>query len=115
MSKDWEDGWEDSSNSLTEWEDAPNLSKELLKKGLMSPFGIKMYEEGLQKKPHDAGISDNPKMPKEMKKYLEKIKKLNKFKKLSPSVKKMHYRRFLRIKRPETKLKFIKQIISALI
>ena len=91
MSKDWEDGWEDSSNSLTEWEDAPNLSKELLKKGLMSPFGIKMYEEGLQKKPHDAGISDNPKMPKEMKKYLEKIKKLNeefeKVKKKSEEVK----------------------------
>ena len=46
--------------------------KELLKKDLMSPFGIKMYREGLAKKPHDFGIPENPRMPSEMKILLEK-------------------------------------------
>jgi uncharacterized protein YdeI (YjbR/CyaY-like superfamily) len=91
-----------------------SYGKELLKKGLMSPFGIKMYREGLQKKPHDADLPKNPRMPKEMKKALKENKIFDKFMKLSPSVKKMYFRMFLRSKRPETKTKFIKQLVSNL-
>ena len=46
--------------------------KELLRKGLMSPFGIKMYKEGLAKKPHDEGIPKNPRVPKYLKEKIEK-------------------------------------------
>jgi len=91
-----------------------SYGKELLKKGLMSQFGIKMYKEGLQKKPHDAGIPKNPQMPKDMKDALEKSKKLDKFMKLSNSSRRVYFRMFLRIKRPETKIKFIKNLISSI-
>ena len=89
-----------------------SYGKELLEGNLMSPYGIKMYKEGLQKKPHDAGIPKNPKMPREIKKSLEKNKMLDKFMKLSPSVRRMNFRAFLKAKRPETKANFIKKMIS---
>lgn len=89
-----------------------SYGKELFNKGLMSPFGIKMYKEGLEKKPHDAGIPKNPKMPLEIKQALKKEKKLDKFENLAPSTKKMLFRSFLKAKRPETKLKFIKNLIQ---
>jgi len=91
-----------------------SYGKELLEKGLMSEFGIKMYYEGLAKKPHDLGIPRNPRMPKEMKKSLIKIDKLDKFLKLAPSVKRMYFRMYLRAKRPETKEKFVKKLIENL-
>ncbi len=89
-----------------------SYGKELLKKGLMSPYGIKMYKEGLRKKPHDAGIPKNPEMPVEIKKSLKNNKKFDKFMELSHSVKRTHFRRYLRAKRPETKANFIKKLIS---
>ena len=73
--------------------------------------GIKMYKEGLDKRPHDWNLPKNPKMPKEMKILLEKYEILKNFRRLSPSVRKMYFRQFLRIKRPETKIKFIKKFI----
>ena len=85
-----------------------SYGKELLKKGLMSPFGIKMYKEGLLKKPHDFGIPKNPKLPTEMKELLLENRKLDDFMKLSRSIKRSYYRRFLRIRRAETKDSFIK-------
>lgn len=88
-----------------------SYGKELLEKGLMSPFGIKMYKEGLAKKPHDEGIPRNPRMSKEMKQALKKSKKLDKFMRLAPSARRMYLRMFLRVKRPETKAKFIKNLI----
>ena len=91
-----------------------SYGKELLEKGLMSPHGIKMYKEGLAKKPHDFGLPKNPRMPRDMKKSLEKIDKLKGFLKLAPSMKKMHYRAYLRAKRPETKEKFILKLASSL-
>lgn len=84
--------------------------KELLEKGLMSDFGLKMYKEGLAKKPHDFGIPENPRMPKEMKILLEKNKKLDKFLKLSPSKKKMYFRMFLKAQRPETKASLVRKL-----
>jgi uncharacterized protein YdeI (YjbR/CyaY-like superfamily) len=87
--------------------------KELLKEGKMSPFGIKMYEEGLAKKPHDDGIPANPDMPLNLKKELKNNSKAKVFfDKLSPSIKKMHYRRILHAKLEETQLKRIREIID---
>ena len=99
-------------NKNSKWsKNTLSYGKELLEKGLMSPFGVKMYKEGLAKKPHDFGIPENPRMPREMKILLEKYNILKKFRELSPSVRKMNYRGFLKAKRPETKIKFIKKLI----
>jgi len=73
-----------------------------------------MYKEGLAKKPHDEGIPKNPEMPKEIKLTLKSSKKFDKFMKLSPSMRKMYFRRFLKAKRPETKAKFIKKLLSGI-
>jgi len=69
-----------------------------------------MYKEGLAKKPHDFGIPENPRMPKDMKILLIKSKKLEQFIKLSPSRKKMHYRGFLKAQRPETKANVVRKL-----
>jgi uncharacterized protein YdeI (YjbR/CyaY-like superfamily) len=89
-----------------------SYGKELLEKGLMSPFGIKMYKEGLLKKPHDLGIPKNPDMPEDLKKALNKSKKFDKFMKIAPSARRMYFRMLIRLKRKETKAKFIKKLIK---
>ena len=88
-----------------------SYGKELLEKGLMSPFGIQRYKEGLAKKPHDEGIPKNPEMPNEIKLALIKSNKFDSFMKLSPSKRKMYFRMFLKIKRAETQEKFIKNLL----
>jgi uncharacterized protein YdeI (YjbR/CyaY-like superfamily) len=88
--------------------------KELLEKGLMSQFGIKMYKEGLEKKPHDEGIPDNPRVPKYLKKELEKEKIEKNFMKIAPSYRKTLLRWLLKAKLDETKKKRLKTIISSL-
>jgi uncharacterized protein YdeI (YjbR/CyaY-like superfamily) len=92
-----------------------SYGKELLKKGLLSPFGIKMYKEGLAKKPHDEGIPDNPRVPKYLIKEIEKssVAKEN-FKKIAPSYKRTLLRWLLRAKLAETKKKRLKIIIQSL-
>lgn len=87
-------------------------AKELLREGKMSDEGIKWYHEGLKKKPHDFGLEKNPEMPEDLKKELEKNKKLKeKFEKLAPSMKRVYYRWLLRAKMPETKKKRIGLIL----
>ena len=79
----------------------------------MSSHGLTMYKIGIRKKPHDYGIPDNPKIPNELKKSLNKNKKAKvKFNLLPPSLKKMLYRSILKAKTPETKTKRIKEIIA---
>lgn len=88
-------------------------AKELIKEGKMSPFGIKMYKEGLKKKPHDYGLPKNPDMPEELKKELSKDKKAKVyFDNLSPSMKRMYYRWILRAKLDETKKKRVEKIFE---
>ena len=89
--------------------------KELLKKGLMSPFGIKMYEEGLAKKPHDAGIPKNPRVPKYLNEEIEKesVARDN-FKKIAPSYRRTLLRWLLKAKQEETKKKRVKIIVQSL-
>ena len=92
-----------------------SYGKELLKKGRMSLFGIKMYKEGLAKKPHDHGIPNNPRVPKYIKKELENEQLANQnFKKIAPSYKITLLRWLLRAKLEETKKKRIKIIIQSL-
>jgi uncharacterized protein YdeI (YjbR/CyaY-like superfamily) len=93
-----------------------SYGKKLLEKGRMSPFGIKMYKEGLLKKPHDADLPDNPEVPIDLKKKLNqnKLAKVN-FEKMAPSLKKMHLRNILRGKRPQTREKRINNLIEGLI
>ena len=103
-------------NKNSKWsKNTLSYGKELLEKGLMSPFGIKMYKEGLLKGPHDEGIPDNPSVPKYLKEELKKDKiiKAN-FKKIAPSYKRTLLRWLLRAKLEETKKKRLNSIIQSL-
>ncbi len=91
-------------------------AKDLIKQGRMREQGLHFYKLGKEKKTHDHGIPENPDQPAELKKALTKNKKAKKiFDTLPSSTKKMLYRWFLRAKRPETKKKRIKQIITAML
>ena len=81
----------------------------------MSREGIKKYKEGLARKPHDEGISKNPRVPKYLREELEKdsVAKEN-FKKIPPSYKRTLLRWLLRAKLEETKKKRTKIIIKSL-
>nr|MBA4405097.1 hypothetical protein [Nanoarchaeum sp.] len=92
-----------------------SYGKELLKKGLMSEYGIKMYKEGLLKKPHDVDLPINPEVPKELKEKLNKNKIVQeKFEKMAPSSRRMYLRSILRAKRSETREKRILELIKIL-
>jgi len=103
-------------NKNSKWsKNTLSYGKELLEKGLMSPFGIKMYQEGLAKKPHDEGISKNPRVPKYLMEELEnEPQACENFKKIAPSYKRTLLRWLLRAKLEETKKKRIKIIIQSL-
>jgi uncharacterized protein YdeI (YjbR/CyaY-like superfamily) len=102
-------------NKNSKWsKNTLSYGKELLKKGLMSQFGIKMYREGLAKKPHDEGIPDNPRVPGYFKEELKKEQALDNFKKIAPSYKKTLLRWLLRAKLEETKQKRLRIIVQSL-
>ncbi len=90
-------------------------AEELIKEGKMSSAGLRAFEEGKKKLPHDYGIPDNPDIPSELERELNKVKNREakeNFEKFSPSVKRTYYRWLLRAKLPETKNKRIEQIIK---
>jgi len=91
-----------------------SYGKELLEKGKMSPFGIKMYKEGLAKAPHDQGIPDNPRVPIYFRAVLKKEKTLENFKKIAPSYKRTLLRWLLKAKQEKTKKKRMRVIIKSL-
>jgi len=103
-------------NKNSKWsKNTLSYGKELFKGGLMSPFGIKMYKEGLAKKPHDEGIPDNPKVPKYLKEALKKeVKAREYFKKIAPSYKRTLLRWLLRAKLEETRKRRLKTIVQSL-
>ena len=89
-------------------------AKQMIKEGKMSKEGLKFYELGLKKLPHDHDIPKNPTQPLELKKELAKSKKvLIAFDSFAPSKKKMLYRWILSGKLPETRKKRIKRIYEA--
>lgn len=80
--------------------------EELIKEGKMKPAGLKAFEEGKKKKPHDFGLPENPDMPEELSSELAKSKKAKEnFEKFSPSMKRTYYRWILRGKQEETRKK----------
>jgi uncharacterized protein YdeI (YjbR/CyaY-like superfamily) len=102
-------------NKNSKWsKNTLSYGKELLENGLMSDFGIKMYKEGLAKKPHDEGIPDNPRVPKYLREEIEKERVLENFKKIAPSYKRTLLRWLLRAKLEETKEKRLKIILQSL-
>ena len=103
-------------NKNSKWsKNTLSYGKELYEKGLMSPFGIKMYKEGLAKKPHDEGIPDNPRVQKYLKEELDKESKAKEnFKKIAPSYKITLLRWLLRAKLEETRKRRLKIIIQSL-
>jgi len=90
-------------------------ARDLIKKGKMSAEGIKRYKAGFARKPHDEGISKNPRVPKYLREEIEKdnIVKEN-FKKIAPSYKRTLLRWLLRAKLEQTKKKRMKIIIQSL-
>ena len=101
-------------NKNSRWsENTLRYGKELIKKGKMTPEGLRFYKLGFKKLPHDHDIPKNPNMPEELKKALSKNKKAKeKFDNLAPSKKKMFYRWIIRAKLLETKKKRIRKIIE---
>lgn len=89
--------------------------RELLKKGLMSPEGIKWYNEGKKKLPHDYGIPKNPKIPSEMKIILKKNNLLKEFNNLSSSIKRTYLRWIIRGKQEKTRKKRIESVVNNLL
>lgn len=100
-------------NEKSKWSiNTLKYGKDLFEKGLMSEYGIKMYKEGLAKKPHDADIPLNPETPEDLKKELGKHKLKEKFETIAPSTKRMFLRWLFRAKQAETREKRIGQIIN---
>mgnify|MGYP001559486346 CR=1 FL=1 len=101
-------------NSKSKWSDNTlSYAKALKEKGLMSPEGLKFYEEGLSRPTHDHGIPKNPDMPLELKRALAKDKiARDNFEKFPPSAKRMFYRWFLSAKTSETRGKRVKLIVQ---
>lgn len=89
--------------------------KELITKGLMSEYGIKMYKEGLAKGAYDRDLPKNPDVPKDLIERLAKNPKAKeKFEKLSNSARKLHLRNIIRAKLPETREKRINGLIESI-
>ncbi|MEK6885372.1 MAG: YdeI/OmpD-associated family protein [Nanoarchaeota archaeon] len=103
-------------NKNSKWsKNTLSYGRELLEKGLMSSFGIKMYKEGLAKKPHDYGIPKNPRVPKYLREELEKEPTANdNFKKIAPSYRRTLLRWLLKGKQEETKKKRVRSIVKSL-
>lgn len=90
-----------------------SYAENLIKRGLMTPAGLKRYKEGKSRPTHDHDIPKNPDPPEELMYALKKSKTLASFEKLTPSVKKMTLRWLLSAKLPETKKKRIQKIIES--
>lgn len=103
-------------NKNSKWsKNTLSYGADLLGKGLMSPFGVKMYLEGLAKKPHDEGIPQNPRVPKYLTEAIEKDRVVKEnFLKISPSYKRTLLRWLLRAKMDETKKKRLSLIVQSL-
>lgn len=100
-------------NEKSKWsENTLRYGKEMIEKGLMSEFGLKMYNLGKSKPIYGAGIPKDPDTPEYLKKVLKKEKLLDKFESLSKSKKRMFLRWLLGAKQKETIDKRVKQIIE---
>tara|TARA_Y100000034_G_scaffold69742_1_gene84165 strand:- start:1322 stop:1933 length:612 start_codon:yes stop_codon:yes gene_type:complete len=101
-------------NEKSKWSNNTlSYAKDLIKRKVMTPEGLKFYKLGLKILPHDHNIPKNPEMPEELKITLDKNKKAKEiFNKYPPSKKKMLYKWSIHAKLPETKTKRINRIIQ---
>ena len=101
-------------NKNSKWSDNTlSYGKDLIKRDLMTPVGLKYYKEGLSRPTHDHGIPKNPDMPPELEKELAKNKIAHdNFMKFPPSAKRTFYRWLLHAKTSETRDKRIKSIVE---
>ncbi len=101
-------------NGNSKWsKNTLSYAEELIKKGKMSKFGLKMYKEGKKKKPLDYDLPDNPDVPEELEKAFSKNKKAKEnFYNFPPSTRRAYLRWILRAKRPGTITKRIKSVVE---
>jgi len=101
-------------SSKSKWSDNTlGYAKQLIKRGKMTPVGLKFYREGLSRPTHDHGIPKNPDMPAELRGELEKNKVASaNFEMFSPSAKRTFYMWILRAKREETRAKRIGAVVE---
>ena len=102
-------------NENSRWSKATvSHAKRLIREKRMRPAGLEQYKKGLKKPLHDADLPEVISMPEELKRVLFKNPKAERnFERLAPSYKKQCYKWVFRAKKPETKLKRIKQIIKS--
>ena len=101
------------NEKTSKWSDNTlKYAKQMIKEGKMSPEGLKLYKIGLARPTHHHGIPDNPRMPFDLMKELQKQNALDMFKKSSPSSRRMHLRWLYRAKGQDTRMKRIKEIIE---
>lgn len=101
------------NEKTSRWSDNTlSYAKQLIKEGLMTPEGLRLYKLGLAKPTNHEGIPDNPRMSADFKKELEKQKALKLFQKLSPSSRRSHLRWLCRAKGAETRIKRMGEIIK---
>jgi uncharacterized protein YdeI (YjbR/CyaY-like superfamily) len=87
--------------------------KKLLEEGKMSEFGKKMYEIGLQRKPHDYGREKNPDIPIELETELNKSKKAKDFfDSLAKSYRRNYIKSIAFKKNKETREKWAKIVVN---
>ena len=81
----------------------------------MVPSGLKAYNEGRKKLPHDYGLPTGLRMPSELKKTLQKKSLLEDFSSLAPSAKRTYLRWIARGKQEITRKKRIDSLIGNLL
>ena len=100
--------------SAARWSKATQgYARDMIDRGLMRPFGLKRYEEGLNKPVLDHGLPKDPPTPAALTKQLSRSKKALAFwKALAPSYRRYAVYMVERAKRPETKRKWIERIYA---
>jgi len=96
------------------WSNATlSYAKELVKRKLMTPTGMKRYKEGLKKPVIDHGLPRNPDVPNDLQKLLEKNSNAKQnFDKWPPSRKRNEIWWIMKAKRQETIDKRIKEVFE---
>jgi len=87
-----------------------SYAKRLLADGKMTPAGIKAYELGLKKRPHDYDRPTTLHIPADLQAALAALGATKRFAAWSPSQRKMLLYWIVRAKRPETRAKRIKEL-----
>ncbi len=103
-------------NNKSKWsKNTLSYAKDLMKKRKMSEEGMKRYNEGLAKTPHDFGIAKNPRVPKYLIEEIDKKRMAKEnFEKIPKSYKRTLLRWFLRAKLDETKKRRAEIIVQSL-